>query len=445
MKLIITGNLILENLTDAESAFLKSENQWPNPQIQIAENMGRYSGNLPPLIEAWSDDWDNSLTLPRGYLDNLLEQFTPESVSEGRTEAPVDIPQLEGITFRGYQQFALDRAYQPQQGILVAPTGSGKTILGMALIAHHGQRALILTHSKELMSQWQQETREKIGIDPGIVGGGKWKEGAEITIAMLQTLHRNPEKAREMMQGYGLTLIDECHHIPAQTFSNVIGWSTSLYRYGLTATPHRRDGLHQLIHRSIGEILATIHPDEVEQQGGIVPATIKVIQTGFTPPLSVDSWGDYITSLVESEERNRMIADLAVRGSQRIPALVLTDRVEHVGNIAAYLDDALQIHGKLPAKERRSRMERISEHQITIGTTGLLGEGLDVSSWGVLIMATPISSKVRLLQAIGRVIRPHPGKLKGYVADLVDDHGFSGSSRNKRLAIYEERGFDVVQ
>ena len=90
-------------------------------------------------------------------------------------------------------------------------------------------------------------------------------------------------------------------------------------------------------------------------------------------------------------------------------------------------------------------MERISEHQITIGTTGLLGEGLDVSSWGVLIMATPISSKVRLLQAIGRVIRPHPGKLKGYVADLVDDHGFSGSSRNKRLAIYEERGFDVVQ
>ncbi len=444
MKLTITGNLILEDLTDAETAFLKTENQWPNPQIKIAENMGRYSAHLPPFVESWRED-EECLILPRGYLGDLLERFTPEIASESRTEAPVDLCPLEGITFREYQQEALGEAYQHTQGVLVAPTGSGKTILGMALLAHHGQRTLILTHSKELLSQWQQEIKGRMGIDPGIVGGGKWKEGQEITICMLQTLHRNPEKAQEMVKGYGLTLIDECHHLPAQTFSEVIGWIPTLYRYGLTATPHRRDGLHDLIHRSIGHTLATIHPDQVEQQGGIVPATIKVIQTGYAPSWGVSSWGDYLTELVESSERNQLIANLAQQGSKSAPTLVLTDRVEHVGNIAAFLEGALEIHGKLPAKERRSRMERISEHQITIGTTGLLGEGLDVSGWGVLIMATPISSKVRLLQAIGRVIRPHPGKKKGYVADLVDDHGFSGSSLNKRLAIYQERGFHVVQ
>lgn len=90
-------------------------------------------------------------------------------------------------------------------------------------------------------------------------------------------------------------------------------------------------------------------------------------------------------------------------------------------------------------------MEKIAEHKITIGTVNLLGEGLDVSGWGVLIMATPISSKVRLLQAIGRVIRPHEGKQRGYVADLVDDHGFSIASHRKRLAIYEERSYRVTQ
>ncbi|HIJ22767.1 MAG: DEAD/DEAH box helicase [Gammaproteobacteria bacterium] len=444
MKLTITGNLTLENLTNPESGFLKSENEWPNPQIKIAENMGRYSAHLPPLVEVWSEE-EGKLILPRGYLDQLLEQFTPATIQDLRTVAPVDMPQIEGVTYRGYQQELLDRAYRHEQGTLVSPTGSGKSLMGMALIAHHGQRSLILVNSKELASQWKQEIKKWMGIEAGTVGGGKWVEGEEITVVMLQTLHRNTQKAVELFSRHGLTLVDETHRIAAQTFSEVIGWSSTLYRYGLTATPHRRDGLHDLIHRSVGDVIATIHPDQVEQQGGIVPATVKVIQTGFTPSWAVDSWSEYITELVESADRNLLIAIIASQASESAPTLILTERVDHVGYIAANLDGALEIHGKLPAKERRSRIERIAEHQITIGTTGLLGEGLDVSGWGVLIMATPISSKVRLLQAIGRVIRPHPGKQRGYIADLVDDHGFSGSSRNKRLSIYEERGFDVVR
>ncbi|MBT6652757.1 MAG: DEAD/DEAH box helicase [Gammaproteobacteria bacterium] len=444
MKLSINGILTLSGLTDAEMASLKSENEWPNPQIQIAENMGRYTAHIPSLVEVWIEK-DGVLFLPRGYLDRLLEQFTPEIIDDQRTTAPVDMPPLEGVTYREYQQDLLDQAYQHQQGTLTAPTGSGKSIMGMALIAHHGQRSLILVNSKELASQWKREILKWMGIEAGTVGGGKWIEGEEITVAMLQTLHRNPEKAAELFSRHGLTLVDETHRVAAQTFSEVIGWSSTLYRYGLTATPHRRDGLHDLIHRCVGETIATIHPDQVEQQGGIVPATIKIIQTGFTPSWAVDSWSDYLGELVESKERNQLIASIAMQSSQSTPTLILTDRVDHVGNIAAFLDDALEIHGKLPAKERRSRMERIAGHQITIGTTGLLGEGLDVSGWGVLVMATPISSKVRLLQACGRVLRPHPGKQRGYIADLVDDHGFSGSSRNKRLAIYQERGFDVIQ
>ncbi|MBT4033550.1 MAG: DEAD/DEAH box helicase family protein, partial [Candidatus Marinimicrobia bacterium] len=238
MNLTITGNLTLENLTDAESSFLKSENQWPNPQIRIAENMGRYSAHFPSLVEAWREE-DERLILPRGYLEHLLEQFVPESIDDQRTTAPIDIPKLEGVTYRGYQQELLGEAYRHEQGTLVAPTGSGKSIMGMALMAHHGQRSIILVNSKELASQWRQEIKKWMGVEAGAVGGGKWTEGEEVTVAMLQTLHRNPQKAAELFSRHGLTLVDETHRVAAQTFSEVIGWSSTLYRYGLTATPHR--------------------------------------------------------------------------------------------------------------------------------------------------------------------------------------------------------------
>ena len=413
-----------------------------NPRYLQAVRHGRATNRIPSLLEVYRSGGSDSLTVPRGYLEEIRDQV---NVIDWRTDSACTLSALAGVTLRDYQAIAATTAAGGEQGLIVAPTGSGKTFIGLELIRQRGQRALILVHTSALADQWRKVIKEVMGVEAGTIGGGKWNEGEEITVAMLQTLHRNPEKAAELFSRHGLTLVDETHRIAAQTFSEVIGWSSTLYRYGLTATPHRRDGLHDLIHRSVGDVIATIHPDQVEQQGGIVPATVKVIQTGFTPSWAVDSWSEYITELVESADRNLLIAIIASQASESAPTLILTERVDHVGYIAANLDGALEIHGKLPAKERRSRIERIAEHQITIGTTGLLGEGLDVSGWGVLIMATPISSKVRLLQAIGRVIRPHPGKQRGYIADLVDDHGFSGSSRNKRLSIYEERGFDVVR
>jgi len=444
MKITLDGKLTISNLTVAERNFIKSENEWPNPEIQAAEKMGRFTGYMPALVYAWEEQANGDLVVSRGYLDRLLTVAAPSNTQDNRTTAPLDMPQIEEITYRDYQLEVLDQAYQNEQGLLIAPTGSGKTIIGMAIMAHHGQRSLILTHSRELANQWGEEIKKWMGVDAGFIGGGKWCEGKEVTIAMLQTLYKNPQKALTMAQGYGLTIIEECHHTPANTFTDVINWVPTLYRYGLTATPHRRDGLHDLIYRSIGEVLATIDPDQVELEGGIVPATIKTIYTGFTPAAAY-SWADYVTELTLDKDRNRHIAETAENAAKEAPVLILTDRIQHVEAIGLYLvTDHLQIHGKLKTKERAERMEAIDQHQITVGTTGLLGEGLDFSKWGVLILATPISSKVRLLQAVGRVIRPHEGKERGYVADFVDNCGFSIASHKKRLQIYLERGFRLA-
>jgi hypothetical protein len=79
----------------------------------------------------------------------------------------------------------------------------------------------------------------------------------------------------------------------------------------------------------------------------------------------------------------------------------------------------------------------------SIQTYREVAEGLDISRWAALVLATPISSRVRLLQAVGRVIRPKAGKGSALIVDLADDHGLSGSSLKKRLEIYRERGYPV--
>lgn len=444
MTLILVDSMVrLSGADDQLLAHCLNENQWPNPEIEQAQRAGRSTWSIPPLVTAWKRDGDQ-LLLPRGYIRELLTHRPDlkESIVDLRTSELVTIPGMKGITLRNYQQRAVEQMLQKEQGLLESPTGSGKTIMGMELLHRIGERTLLLTHSKELAVQWQREIKKLTGLEAGYIGGGRWKEGEEITIAMLQTLSRRPKETAEIARGYGCTLIEEAHHVPAESFAAVIAAVPTRFRYGLTATPHRRDGLHVLINRNIGATLAKITSKEVEASGGIVPASVSVIETGCRPQ-SVASWQDFMKEITRNNDRNHLIAIEARKQSDDSPTLVLTDRVEHAKALAEIACDSVLVHGKLPRKEREAAMEAAGSADLTIGTTGLLGEGLDVSRWSSVILATPISSRTKLLQAVGRVLRPHPGKKRGHVIDLVDDCGFSLSSYRKRAVIYRSRGYEL--
>ncbi len=123
-----------------------------------------------------------------------------------------------------------------------------------------------------------------------------------------------------------------------------------------------------------------------------------------------------------------------------MPILILSDRVAHADDLSGMFSrrnfDHALVHGKV--KDREEAIERIKKATVTIGTTGLLGEGLDVPFWEVLIMASPISSEIKLMQAIGRVVRASPGKKSALIYDLKYDCGFSGASFKKRFEIYRK-------
>jgi superfamily II DNA or RNA helicase len=199
-----------------------------------------------------------------------------------------------------------------------------------------------------------------------------------------------------------------------------------------------------MIYRTVGPVVASVSRDEVEAIGSTVPASVISIKTGFAPN-NASSWNEYLDSITHSAERNLLIIDLATNAEGSV--LILSDRIEHAEKLSTMLSirkvDHTLAHGRLKAKDKAESMEKIKTAHITIGTTSLLGEGLDVSSWSVLVMASPISSEIKLLQAIGRVVRGKNGKKEALVYDLKDDCGFSGSSFKKRFEIYKKNNILV--
>jgi superfamily II DNA or RNA helicase len=159
------------------------------------------------------------LILQRGYLN----ERNLGHVEDQRIFTPAIFSALYGIELWPYQKNVLDQAKVRDQGILDSPTGRGKSIMDLSLIGHCGKRSMILTHSKSLMYRWCDVIRGLMKIDPGMIGDGNWQEGEQMSVGMLQTLSNRGTETREIARGHGVASIDECHHIPAATFSDEAG------------------------------------------------------------------------------------------------------------------------------------------------------------------------------------------------------------------------------
>lgn len=428
----------------APSRWLKGEvieaNTFPNPKYEECLKYHRYTNGVPSEIETYQL-LGNDVLVNRGYCRDffhlLKENNVEYKIEECRSCPEVLYPSMKGISLRPYQTRVLNSVSKHSQGVIVAPTGSGKTIMGLELIRIKQTPALILVHKKELATQWKKEIERLFGFTPACIEAGKFEVGERITVAMVQTMAKREKLCKEFGIKWGLVLCDECHHAPAETFAKVLNWMPSKYRYGLSATPTRRDGLDCLIARVIGPEIARVSRDEVEAVGSVIPAKITIVNTGFNPGIT-NNWHEFASAL-NNPGRNLFVISLIPENKS---TLVLVDRIIHAESLSAMLTRReiphVLAHGNLPPEERASLMQRIKSSSITIGTTGLLGEGLDVAHWDTLILAAPVSSEAKLLQAIGRIVRPAQDKELGVVYDLKDDCGFSGHSLKKRLEIYKK-------
>jgi superfamily II DNA or RNA helicase len=358
-------------------------------------------------------------------------------------------------TLTGAQERAARALLTHDTGVLVAPPGAGKTVIGAWLVAARGCSTLILVHRRPLLDQWRTQLSMFLGFEPkaiGQVGGGKRTPTGHLDVAMLQSLVRGG-RVDDRVAAYGQVVVDECHHLPAVSFERVLAEAKARYVVGLTATPQRRDGHHPITEMQLGPVRFAMESRH-GAEGRPFAQQLIARETGLQP--AGESEGPTIqklyAALASDEERNALILDDVIGALEegRSPIL-LTERRDHLEALATRLEKfarhLIVLRGGMSARERQRVEARLAgvpetEERLILATGRYVGEGFDDARLDTLFLALPISWKGTLVQYAGRLHRPHPAKKEVRIFDYVD-RGVPMLERmfEKRLRGYRALGY----
>lgn len=439
-----------------------------NPDFFKKKNMGYSTWGTPRKImthEKRTDALGERLTLPRGGAADLREIAAELGISirwvDRRTSSPVDFPRFcvdpdrPELALRTYQAEAVAAALRRQQGIVRAPTGSGKTIAALAFIHEAGERAVVIMRDGNLLKQWLEVaqgclglTRKEIGI---VRGGRKYRPGARLTLALQQSLYSKGDRLDTLLasQPFGAVVVDEVQAVAARTFQEVIGRFPCKYRIGFSADETRRDKKEFLIYDEIGPAIHEIDREELEALGVVHPVTVRVVPTEFradwyraAPPGERD-FARLLEEITGDGPRNELLLGLleevAARGE--VPALVFTHRREHAAALERELDVNRGVRSGLLLGGAGQDGIRFEEDKLKIlagklavacGTFQAIGQGHNFPVIRAGICATPISKGNPQFfgQVRGRICRTSEGKDDATLYYLADLHIFPDQIRH---------------
>lgn len=427
-----------------------------NPEFYEKQKMRFSTWSTPRIIRCYEEDLDR-LHFPRGLADKIGRILQEAGSTLELTDVRPEPPSLE-VSFRGKLDKVQERAVEVMAGhdlgILVAPPGTGKTVMGCALIAQHRTPTLILSDRRELVEQWRARLLTHLDLDPadiGQLGAGKKRATHKVDIATIQSLARRDDPGAAF-DGYGLIIVDECHHLPAVSFEQCVRRAPVHRWLGLTATPYRRDGLEGILKMQCGPIR---HEISAKATAAASLRLELVVHETLSDPVPVDNppIQDLFKGLVEDEERNVMICDdVAVAAGGGRNCLVLTQRTDHIDHLVAMLAakqvTPLVLKGGLGKKARdavrRTLDDDTARGVVLVGTGSYLGEGFDWPALDTLFLAAPMAWRGRVEQYAGRLLRAHPDKTQVEVHDYVDMLvPVLARMHTKRLTGYSKLGFDV--
>lgn len=380
--------------------------------------------------------WGNTMILPRGFYLRLVEGlrsvgYELDIDNQMTVERELDYLPFKDINLRPYQQDALNDLAYYAQGIYQAPTGSGKTVTMLGLIQHLSQRTIVVVNKKELVQQWIDRSEQFLDYKPGFIGDGRWEE-KEFTIAMQQTLWAKRDELDDWWAKWGLVLLDECHSVQAETYTQVMQRFPAMYRYGVSATP-RKTGEFRICESVLGPIIHTTPKKPLREQGYLIEPKVIVVPTDFyydfQPNVVTDTgrvkkrnnWHDVVKALTTDAPRNNLIADIAL-DQHTHTTLILSKRLEHLEQLRQRLSDkteVLLLTGAESLDERMHVYERASQGNCIILST-IADEAVDIPRIDRLFLVFPIKNLDGVRQWIGRGERPHPDKHDFVIYDFVD-------------------------
>lgn len=427
-----------------------------NPKFHENERLRFSNHDTPRFVRCYTESL-GELRLPRG----VSEQASALVAGAGsRLEIRDRFLELEPVGFgltavlSQSQQSAFDELSKHELGVFVAPPGTGKTVLACALIAHFDRPTLVIVDRKPLVEQWNQRLATHLGLTGdriGRLGAPRDRQSGAVDVAMVQSLSRR-EDLDEVTSGYGLVIVDECHHVPAVTFERCVRQIPVRRWLGLTATPYRRDGLQGLISMYCGPVRydAKRHP---AASATVLELVVHATEYGSDSGTEA-AIQEVFRGLVGDDERCAQICtDVAEAQARGRNCLVLTQWTEHLVRLVERLEAngvvCLILRGGMGKKASAKVINLLEQAQpgtglVLVATGSYLGEGFDCPPLDTLFLAFPLAFKGRVVQYVGRVMRPVDGKATVEVHDYVDV-GVPVLERMhaKRVPVLENIGFAI--
>ncbi len=432
-----------------------------NPEFYRAQAMRLPTYNKPRIINC-SEEHMKYLVLPRcciGSVKQILEVNEVNlKIQEERNEGISIEAAFTGV-LTNEQKRAAEALYAEEQGVLSAVTGFGKTVIASWIIGERKVNTLIIVHRRQLLDQWKERLSTFLDFDRKNIGeivGGKNKRTAIIDIAIMQSLiSRN--QVKKLVEEYGQVIVDECHHVSAFSFEQVMKTIKSKYVYGLTATPTRKDGHQPVVLMQCGPIRYKVDTKQLIAANNMKHIVIPR-NTDFqyrTPidlvkPSIQESYG----LMICDEERNDMIFnDVLMAIEKGCTPLLLTERTAHVDyfeeRLRGFVKNIIVFRGGMGKRQRQALEEQINsiqdhEERLIISTGRYIGEGFDDARLDCLFLAMPISWKGTLQQYAGRLHRLHTNKRKVQIFDYVDSRvPMLFRMYRKRLSGYKNMGYEI--
>jgi len=397
--------------------FLKEELNFLNTPFLIKKKMGKSPYGTERYFKL-VEEIENEVIIPRGFIGKIIrfcrENNIEYNFSDERKKLK-EVSFLLNAQLQEHQQIVIDTITKKDLGVIVAPPGSGKTIVGLKIITEKKQPALIITHRKQIADQWIERIETFLGIpknEIGKIGQGKTKIGKQITIAMIQSLSKELEKPDgiKLLNAFGTIILDECHHIPAETFRNTISKLQTFYLYGLTATPFRKYNDSKLIFIHLGEVISEIKSNEISTAK---KPKIIIRNTELDVPFNskMDKFETLSKILIHDSTRNKVILkDVINELKSDKKVIIITERKEHIDSLYQYLKQSYEVitlSGEDSENNKNSKWKLLKEgnYQILITTGQFFGEGTDLQNANCLFLVYPFSFEGKLIQYIGRVQR----------------------------------------
>ena len=434
-----------------------------NPEFYKAQAM-RLSTFGRPRVIACAEDHPHHIGLPRGCLDDVRRTLDALAV-----EWTIRDERFGGVPFevafhgelRREQQAAAESMLVHDTGILAATTAFGKTVVAAWLIARRGVNVLVLVHRRQLLDQWVDRLSTFLGIPAksiGRIGGGRRRRTGSIDVAIIQSLTRKG-LVDDCVGEYGHVIVDECHHLSAQSFEAVTRQAKARYVLGLSATVARKDGHHPIIFMQCGPVR---HRVNARAQAAVRPFDhlVLVQPTAFLQKKIADpdkrvQFQDLYRDLVDDDLRNgRICDDIAGAVQNRRSPLVLTERNDHLDKLEHALTSRVRhlvvLRAGLGKKQQQAIADRLAtipsdEARVILATGKYIGEGFDDPRLDTLFLTLPVSWRGTIAQYAGRLHRLYDGKREVRIYDYADlNVQMLSRMFDRRCRGYEAIGYQII-